>query len=190
MTLKADSRRNSADYTRAEQIGRVLWNVLQPLFTYSPRLMYGWRNILLRLFGAEIGSKVQIYPSVRIFTPWTLEVRSGVTIGDNARIYNIGRIVINDNVTISQNAHLCAGTHDYHRSDMRLVRMPIVVQSNSWICCDAFVGPGVTIGKDAIVGARSAVFKDVGEGLIVGGNPAKFIRFRAEENHHNHLKSA
>ncbi|WP_077028554.1 hypothetical protein [Fuerstiella marisgermanici] len=190
MTVETDSRRSSADYTRAEQIGRVLWNALQPLFAYSPRLMYAWRNFLLRLFGAEIGSKVQIYPSVRIFTPWTLAVGAGVTIGDNARIYNVGRIVINDDVTISQNAHLCAGTHDYQRSDMRLVRTPIVVQSNSWICCDAFVGPGVTIGKNAIVGARSVVFKDVGEGLIVGGNPAKFIRYRAEKNCHNHLKSA
>ncbi|MEZ6123690.1 MAG: hypothetical protein R3C49_10995 [Planctomycetaceae bacterium] len=148
------------------------------LFVLSPRLLYGWRNLLLRCFGARIGSRVQIYPSVRIFAPWALTVGDRVTIGDRVTVYNVGAIEICSDVCVSQNAHLCAGSHDYRRSDMRLMRMPVRIEPNSWICADAFVGPGVTVGRNAIVGARSAVFRDVKPDSIVGGNPAVFLKKR------------
>ena len=42
----------------------------------------------------------------------------------------------------------------------------------------AFVGMGVTVGRGAVVGARSAVFRDVAPWTVVGGNPARFIKQR------------
>jgi putative colanic acid biosynthesis acetyltransferase WcaF len=47
-----------------------------------------------------------------------------------------------------------------------------------WVAADAFIGPGVIIGQGAVVGARSAVFKNVERWTVVGGNPAKFIKKR------------
>ena len=173
-----DARRHSADYRISEKLQRVLWHFVKPLFFLSPRLLYGWRNFLLRLFGAKIGRRVQIYPSVRIFAPWGLEVGHQTTIGDRAHIYNVGRIQVGDRVTISQNAHLCSGSHDYVRPDMKLLRQPINIGENVWICADAFIGPGVTVKKNAIVGARSAVFHCVEKDAIVGGNPARFLKSR------------
>jgi putative colanic acid biosynthesis acetyltransferase WcaF len=49
-----------------------------------------------------------------------------------------------------------------------------------WICTDAFVGPGVTVGEGAIVGARAVVVKDVPPRAIMVGNPARMVRFRPE----------
>ena len=75
--------------------------------------------------------------------------------------------------TISHRAHLCAGTHDHTKADFPLLRPPIVIGPEAWICADAFVGPGVTIGEGAVVGARAVAMKDVRPLGIVIGNPAR-----------------
>ena len=182
MTIKPDvfARREMRNYSRKQIFARILWNALRPLFFLSPRLCYGWRNFLLKSFGAKIGARVQIYPSVVIFAPWHLEVGDHSTIGDQSRIYNIGRITIDEFVTISQHTHLCAGSHDYRRSDMKLLKLPIHIGKNVWICADAFIGPGVTVAENAIVGARGAVFSDVEPNAVVGGNPARFLKSRLD----------
>lgn len=96
--------------------------------------------------------------------------------GDCAILYSLGVITIGDRCTISQGAHLCAGTHDIIDPARRLLKPPICVGSDSWVCADAFIGPGVTVGNGAIVGARSVVMRDVTPSVIVAGNPAREIR--------------
>jgi putative colanic acid biosynthesis acetyltransferase WcaF len=59
-----------------------------------------------------------------------------------------------------------------------LLKPPIVIEDQVWICADAFVGPGVTVGKGAVVGARAVVVKDVGPWDVVAGNPARFVKKR------------
>jgi putative colanic acid biosynthesis acetyltransferase WcaF len=157
---------------------RVLWGLAHPLFRYSPRPCFGWRRLLLRIFGAEVGRQVNVYPSTRIVLPWRLTIGDWSSIGEDALIYNLGHVTVGRAVTISQRAHLCAGTHDYVREDMPLLRLPITVEDRAWICADAFVGPDVRIREGAIVGARAVVTKEVGAWAIVAGNPARQIGSR------------
>lgn len=170
--------RASQKYSRSEQIARLAWAGSQPLFRWSPRPLYAWRAWLLRRFGARVGRNVHIDPTVRIAQPWNLEIGDDSAVGDAARIYSLGRIRLGARVTVSQHAHLCAGTHDYASPDMRLVKLPITIGDDAWICTDAFLGPGVTVGTGAVVGARAAVFKDVAPWTVVGGNPATVIKIR------------
>lgn len=142
----------------------------------SPRIFWGWRRWLLRCFGARVGRDTQIYPSVRIAIPWHLEIGEESAVGDYAVLYALGPIRIGSKATISQGAHLCAGTHDINSSDFALLKPPISIGDGTWVCADAFIGPGVTIGTGTIVGARSVVVKDVGDRLVVAGNPARKIR--------------
>lgn len=158
--------------------GRVLWMIVHPLFSFSPRPMWGWRRFLLRMFGACIGRGVQIYPTVRITIPWNVSIGDDTSIGDRAIVYALGSIEIGRQATISQGVHLCAGSHDYTRTDMLLLKLPISIGEGTWICADAFIGPDVTIGDLAIVGARAVVMKDVPADMIVAGNPAVVIRRR------------
>ena len=70
------------------------------------------------------------------------------------------------------------GTHDYQDPSLPLLRLPIEIGAEAWVCADAFVGPGLTVGEGAIVGARAVAMKDVEPWTIVAGNPAKFIKRR------------
>jgi putative colanic acid biosynthesis acetyltransferase WcaF len=173
--LAIADNRAARKWTRKELAGRVLWAACGPLFRFSPRLLWGWRCFLLRAFGAKVGRNVQIHPSARIFIPWNLDIGDWSSIGFDALIYNLGPVTIGDKVTVSQRAHLCAGSHDFRDPTMTLLKPPITIGDESWICADAFVGSGVTVGNGSVVGARAVVVNDVQAGAIVGGNPAKVI---------------
>ncbi|QFT76310.1 acetyltransferase [Erythrobacter sp. THAF29] len=175
MANDVTSNRVAQKWTAGEQIKRVLWAFATPLFRFSPRIFWGWRRILLRLFGAKIGAHVHVYPSVRVTIPWNLDIGDQAAVGDHAILYALGPMRIGARATVSQYAHLCAGTHDWRDPAMPLVKTPLVIGADAWVAADAFIGPGVTVGEGAIVGARAVTMKDVAPRTIVGGNPAQQI---------------
>jgi putative colanic acid biosynthesis acetyltransferase WcaF len=170
--------RATENWTRREMVGRIIWATVKPLFYLSPRPFWTWRVLLLRFFGAKIGQDVRLHPSVRIEIPWNLSIGDEVGIGDRATLYSLGRIAIGDRSTISQGAHLCAGTHDYNNPAMPLIKSPISIGDEVWVCAEAFIGPNVCVGNHAVVGARAVVMTDVGATTVVAGNPARLIKIR------------
>jgi len=172
------ANRAARKYSAFDLFRRSLWGCGLWLIRLSPRPFFGWRRFVLRVFGARIGCEVHIYPSTRIYFPWNLSVGNWSAIGEDALIYNLGQVTIGERVTISHRAHLCAGTHDYTRADLPLLKPSITIGDEAWICADAFVGPGVSVGQGAIVGARAVVIKNLEPWTIVAGNPARFIKKR------------
>jgi len=177
-SIDMPAHRRNANYAQNVFVRRFAWMLLRPLFRYSPRLLYGWRNMLLRMLGAKIGKSVRIYPTADVFFPWNLEVGDDSAIAWDVRLYCLGKITIDSHCLISQGAHLCAGSHDYRQSNLPLLTPPIVIQDGVWCAADCFIGPDVQVGAGAVVGARAAVFKNVEAGTIVGGNPAKVLARR------------
>lgn len=59
---------------------------------------------------------------------------------------------------------------------------PIIIGDDVWIGQEAFILSGVKMGQGSVVAARSVVTKDIPPYAIVGGNPAKIIRYRFTEN--------
>lgn len=159
-------------FSRREQIGRVLWWIGGfLLFTCSLRPMYAWRRWVLRLFGARIGAQASIQRSVRIELPWNLEMGRGSTLGEGVWVHNLGPVRIGAYATVSQRVFLCTGTHDYTRPEFPILRKPISIERGVWVAADAFIGPGVTIGEDAVIGVRSVVLKDMPKGMVCVGHP-------------------
>ncbi len=121
---------------------------------------------------------MHVYPSARVYLPWNLSVGDQASIGEWALVYNLGPVTIGARATVSHRAHLCAGTHDYRDRSLPLLRLPIEIGPQAWVCADAFVGPGCKVGEGTIVGAGSVVVKDVPPWQIVAGNPARVIKPR------------
>ena len=71
---------------------------------------------------------------------------------------------------------LCTASHDYTVRGMPVITAPIRIGRRAWVAADVFVGPGVTIGERAVVGARASVFRNVDSWTVVGGSPARIIK--------------
>lgn len=170
-----EAHRQNANYPKSVLLKRLFWGPANVLFHLSPRPLYGFRNQLLRLFGAKIGKRVRLYPSCDVFYPWNFEARDDVTLAWKVKIYSLGKILLEEGVMISQHAHLCAGSHDYSRPNRPLLTPPIVIGRGAWIGTEAFIAPNTTIGAGAIIGARAVVVKTVEPWTIVAGNPARVI---------------
>lgn len=178
MNLEVKANRRAKRYSWRELFYRVLWGVGRQFFRLTPRTFFALRRTILRLYGAKVGRGVHIYPSAHIYFPWNLKIGKNSAIGEWALIYNLGEITIGERTTISQRTHLCAGTHDYRDPTMPLLKPPIIVGNDVWVCADAFIGPNVEIADRAIVAACAVVVKDVKRGEMVGGNPARVIKKR------------
>ena len=92
----------------------------------------------------------------------------------------MAQIRLDAGAIVSQDTTLCAATHDIHDDHFQLIAKPIVIGKSAWIAAEVFIGPGVTVGDRAVVGARSVLFRDAEAGGIYVGNPARKIRHRDE----------
>jgi len=173
------ANRKTRNYSRREQLSRIMWAMGSCLIRLSPRPAFAWRRLVLRWFGALIGNQVHIYPSTRIYMPWNVEIGDWTALGEDVFVYSLGKVRIGTSVTISYRSHLCAGTHDLNDPQLPLLKPPIVIEDGVWVGTDAFIGPDTVIGAMSVVGARSVVIKNVAPNCIVAGNPARVIGYRS-----------
>jgi len=165
---------NTNPYSVGEQVRRVLWGVVQAtVFRGSPRPFRGWRRFLLRAFGATIARGAAFHPTVRVEFPWRLRVGEYASFGREVWIYNVGDVDIGAHVTVSARTTLCSGGHNLDDPATPLTRDPITLEDGVWIGMEAFVGPGVRIGAQSVIGAKSAVFKDLPGGMVCYGHPCE-----------------
>lgn len=92
-------------------------------------------------------------------------------------------IVIGEDCLLSYEVHLRTDMHRYELMDIPInaqghYERDIVIGDDVWIGYGAQVMAGVTIGSHSIVGAGAVVTKDVPEGVVVGGVPARIIKQR------------
>ncbi len=160
---------------------QLWWLVSATLFRWSPQIAYGWRRWLLRLFGAHIGKKVLIRPSVRVTYPWKVSVGDYSWIGDDVVLYSLGHIDIGAHAVVSQGSYLCAGTHDSKDLSFAIDASPIHIADEAWVASHVFIMPGVSIGEGTVVSARSLVSTDLPEGMICAGSPARVLRPRCSD---------
>lgn len=166
-------------HSLGNKVGRVLWGaVWLLLFRPSPRVMHGWRRLLLRLFGARVGRNSRISASVRVWAPWNLSVGDEASLAHAVDCYCVAPIHIGEHATVSQEAFLCSASHEITDPHMRLISAPIEIADQAWVCARAFVGPGVRVGSGAVVGACAVVTRDVTDWTVVAGNPARYIKRR------------
>ena len=142
------------------------------------------------------GNNVRIEPHCKFGFPQNIDIGSDVNIGEGTCIFAQGGCTIKDGSIIADNVDIRTANHHYDGEDLqmlpfdeKLVLKPVTIEENVWIASRAIILPGVTVGEGAVVAAGAVVTKDIPPFAIVGGNPAKVIKYRNEDKYRE-LKAA
>ncbi|MGI6057739.1 MAG: DapH/DapD/GlmU-related protein [Bilifractor sp.] len=131
---------------------------------------------LEELFGRKLDD-------VRILTPFECDFGNMVTFGKevfinhSAILSSSGGITFEDGVMVAPGFRAATINHDFNRRHTIYTYKPIRICKNAWIGMNVTVCPGVTIGEYAVVAAGAVVTKDVPPYAVVGGSPAKIIKY-------------
>ena len=163
----------------SHRLFRLAWQaVWLAAASWTPPPLRGWRRWLLIRFGADLAAGADVRASARVWYPPNLVMGEWAVIGPGARCYNIAPVRLGRRTIVSQRAHLCTGSHDLADPDFQLVARPITIDDEAWVAAEAFVGPGVSLGRGAVLAARGAAFADLAAWTIYRGNPAQPLRVR------------
>ena len=136
------------------------------------------RRILKELLGG-IGEGTGIRPPLIMDYGYQTTIGARCFLNMGVVILDVGRVTIGDDVQIGPNVQILTPTHllgpDERRSRLEAAE-PINIGDNVWLGGGVIVLPGVTIGRDTVVGAGAVVTKDLPPGVLAVGNPARVIR--------------
>jgi acetyltransferase-like isoleucine patch superfamily enzyme len=100
------------------------------------------------------------------------------SIGDRTEIHAGREVRIGNRVMFAWDCVIM--DRDYHSVNSNCEKMaPVNIEDDVWIGCRAIVLKGVSIGKNAVIGAGSVVLDNIPENAIVAGNPAKIIGYKS-----------
>lgn len=181
---KVDLRNSGVSWGKATLFRRASWSVIWTFCRFMPKRRLGRkaRIFLLKLFGARVGEKVWVFPSVQVTDPKNLEIKTRAVVGPSVEIYNYAEVFIGEHTVISQRCYLCTASHDYTKCNFPMYWKPIRIERDVWLAEGVMVMPGVTIGRGCVIGARSVVTKDMPPWMVCAGNPCKPLKRRNLSN--------
>ena len=142
----------------------------------------GRDRILRELFGS-VGEGTVIRPPLRCDYGYQTRIGARSFANWGLVCLDVGRIEIGDDVQIGPNVQLLTATHPIDPSPRQAKwesSRPIAISDNVWLGGGVIVCPGVTIGKNAVVGAGAVVTKDLPANVVAVGNPARVVRTIAD----------
>ena len=158
---------------------RILWYYVNVIVFKSYLFpFYGFKTIILRSFGASIGSNFVSKPNVNIKYPWHLLVGNNVWLGEGCWIDNLVKVELGDNVCVSQGALLLTGNHNYSKQTFDLITKSISVKEGAWIGAKAIVCPGVICESHSVLSVGSIATTNLKTFTVYSGTPAQPIRER------------
>lgn len=146
------------------------------------------RNILQKLFG-KIGENVHLDIDFHCEYGKHIFVGNQVVINMNCTFVDNNIIKIGNNVLIASNVQLYTATHStkVHERIMndeeiktgicKTYALPIKICDGAWIGGGSIVLPGVTIGKNSVIGAGSVVTRSIPDNCVAVGNPCRVIKY-------------
>lgn len=140
------------------------------------------QELFAQITGKPVNRTFALFPPFYTDFGKNITVEDDVFINSGCHFQDQGGITIGEGSLIGHNVVLATLNHDMdpeHRKDLHPA--PIKIGKHVWIGSNATVCPGVTIGDGAVVAAGAVVTKDVPANAVVGGVPAKVIRYITKE---------
>ncbi|TCK84878.1 acyltransferase [Albibacterium bauzanense] len=146
--------------------------------------------ILFRSLFKSCGKKVRFFPTKSDFYYQTISIGSDVFIGTGASfIATKSFIEIGNKVMFGPNVTIRGGNHSTHiigkymadytpKDKLKTDDQPVIIEDDVWVGTGVIILKGVRIGQGAIIAAGAVVTKDVEKYAIVGGIPAKRLKYR------------
>lgn len=136
----------------------------------------------------HLGKHVYFNSSVCFYHSEKISISDNVHIQENCKFFGGGGIQIGEGSIFAHEVQILTQNHNYDASDLeflpydgRNVNKPVEIGEYVWIGMRVTILPGVRIGDGAVIAAGAVVTKDVPECAIVGGNPAKVLKYRDRE---------
>ena len=146
------------------------------------------RQELLREMFGSMGKGVHVDIDFHCECGKHIFIGDKVIINMNCTFVDNNRIEIGNNVLIASNVQIYTATHSV-RLDERMVQnwsdgqevcrtyaLPVKIEDGVWIGGSVIILPGVTIGRNSVIGAGSVVTRSVPENCVAVGNPCRVIR--------------
>ncbi len=149
------------------------------------------RGLNIRSIGAVATLRINLKKGCSIKYNVIIQGTGKLILGQRSYLSHGTIIGVNDKIIIGKNVMIAAYVsirdtdHNFQDLEIPMIRQginsaPIVIEDNVWIGHGAVITKGVIIKKGAIIGANAVVTKDVPENAIVGGVPAKIIKYRGQ----------
>lgn len=143
---------------------------------FAKKCRYFWAKKIV----AECGKNVNIERNA-VFGP-LLKIGDNSGVGINCEIY--GPVTIGKNVMMGPEVVIYISGHKHNRTDIPMIEQgaeterEVNIGDDVWIGRRVMIMPGIKIGKGVIIGAGAVVTKSIPDYCIVGGVPAKVLRYR------------
>ena len=164
----------------------MLVYILQKIFNKTVFLISRLRANFWHLFCKKMGNHVYIMKNCQLMSPAGIKIGNHVNIGRYSILSGYSDLVIGNYVMIGPNCNILTANHGFSGWEESMIAQPVkcgpvIIGDDVWLGANVVVLPNVRIGRGAIVGANAVVTKDVEAYSIVGGVPAKLIRYRFSE---------
>ena len=164
----------NSNFTLLRKFQAGTWFIAQHIFLKSVLFPSSLRPYFFKIFGAKIGRKVLIRRGVKVHFPWNLEIGDNCWIGEEVWFINHEKISLGSNVCISQRSIICSGGHDFKSKSLAFAHEPVKIMDGAWVCADAKVLPGVTVGECSVVSAGEIARKSIPDfSMLISGEICK-----------------
>ncbi|KGE13191.1 sugar O-acetyltransferase [Sphingobacterium deserti] len=157
----------------------------------EPSKVKGRNQIIKKLFG-KTTNLFFIEPPFRCDYGYNIFLGDNFYANFNLTILDCAPVTIGANVMIGPNVSIFTAGHPVH-PEPRVAgwefAKPVTIEDNVWIGGHTVINPGVTIGKNTVIGSGSIVTKDIPENVIAVGNPCRVIRSITDSDKHYYYKN-
>jgi len=161
------------------------YEVISAIVFFMPRhkIFNLIKSNYIRIQGGKVGKNVTFYPGIKINPASNIVIGNHVDLAWGVLITTKDGVEIGDRTLVGYNSMIFSANHVIPPDKGRIFdsghdKKPVSIGKDVWIGAGCIILPGVTIGDGAVIAAGSVVNKNVESFSVVGGNPAKVIKYR------------